>query len=530
MRQFRIDFAMNNRHEMIVDSEKGIFRHELDELELQMLRSQTVPYLLPIEWSEIDGIVTFRYALTGMRMLVHRLQQEPITMEQYYGLLLSVTDALLECKDYMLRPESCMLNDQFIFTGERMDDIRFVYLPLKEADGIGLQPVDGLLQLAVRWTTYIDTIDGEGLKRIVQSLGQSRSPLNNLRETLLELIANGHGGGAASLCEIASRPKEQPFASQPYAGLVDKPEQHVLRQSISEAGKERNGLPLNIVLMNDAEQSNGGELLHDADEPEQGARRRQGKWMMIAAWALGAACVWRFLYMSEPSRSNLLICAALTLLLTGGLYYAWTKIGSLFIREKASEDDREWMEPLSGPLDPDPPKAKAAWKWSSEPVMPEYELPLSSTTSSMGNYSIPPSASQPSQQGARKRLEPTTVISETENKAVQAGEINEAHARQPWLSRVWNGQEEKIEIDADSFKIGRSIDGAGYSEDAEGVSRLHLEIERVNGEHHAKDLGSRNGSLLNGKLMVPYKAYKLEAGDRIHLAGDKGPLYELRTG
>lgn len=530
MRQFRIDFAMNHGHEMIVDSEKGIFRHELDELEIQMLRSQTVPYLLPIEWLEIDGAVTFRYALTGMKMLVHRLQQEPITMEQYYGLLLSVTDALLECKDYMLRPESCMLNDQFIFTGERMDDIRFVYLPLKDGDGIGLQPVDGLLQLAVRWTTYIDTIDGEGLKRIVQSLDQSRSPLNHLRETLLELIANGYNSSAVTLRDNPSRQKEQPFASQPYARPADKPERHDLHQSLSEAGKKRNGLPFNIVLMNDAEESNSGELPYYADELEQGARQRQGKWMMMAAWALGAACVWRFLYMSEPSRSNLLICAALTLLLTGGLYYAWTKTGSLFIRDKASEDDKEWLEPLSGPLNPDPLKASASWKRSSEPEMPEYELPPSGTTSSMGNYSIPPSASQPSWQGDRKRLEPTTLFSETENKAAQDTEFIEAYARQPWLSRVWNGQEEKIALDADSFKIGRSIDGAGYSEDAEGVSRLHLEIERVNGEHHAKDLGSRNGSLLNGKLMVPYKAYKLDAGDRIHLAGDKGPLYELRTG
>lgn len=518
MQQFRIDFAMNRGHEMTIDREKGIYRNELDELELQMLQSQPIPYLLPFDWFEMDGKVTFRYSLAGKKMIVHRLQQDPITMEQYYGMLLGVTDALLECKDYMLRPEGCMLSDSFIFIGDRVDDIHLVYLPLKNGEETGESSSEGLLQLVIRWTTYIEKIDGEGLKRIVQLLGQSSSPLNDLRETLLDLIANGHGSYAVKFNEPPLQQKEQSFFIHEY----EQPP--ALRAEPSSVNKERNGLPSNVLLMNEAEASNSGDLLPFEDEPERMEGKRQGKWTGIAIWTLAVACVWRFLYMSNPSGTNLLISAAVTLLLLAGLLFTWRKPSNLLIRNKDSEDGQGWLEPLSGPL-----PASASWKARAERESLEIDVP-SSTTSSMGNYSVSTQASQLSEPPKRKVLAPTTVLSDKGNKLDDVTALLGAAEHHPWLSRVWNGQEEKIALDADSFKIGRSSEGVGYSENAEGVSRLHLEIERINGEHHAKDLGSRNGSLLNGKLMVPYKAYRLEAGDRIHLAGDKGPLYELRTG
>ncbi|MNZ94995.1 FHA domain protein [compost metagenome] len=95
------------------------------------------------------------------------------------------------------------------------------------------------------------------------------------------------------------------------------------------------------------------------------------------------------------------------------------------------------------------------------------------------------------------------------------------------LKRSWRGQEDSIELKETSFKIGRAGEHASYADQASGVSRLHVEIEDVDGEYRAKDLGSRNGSLLNGQAMIPYKAYKLSMGDVIHLAGTEGPSYEL---
>ncbi|MCM3632624.1 FHA domain-containing protein [Paenibacillus camelliae] len=82
-------------------------------------------------------------------------------------------------------------------------------------------------------------------------------------------------------------------------------------------------------------------------------------------------------------------------------------------------------------------------------------------------------------------------------------------------------------IDEAIFLIGRAEEGVHYQEVAKGVSRVHLELERNQGKLQVKDVGSRNGTYLNGQLMVAYKAYSLQAGDKLQLASTEGPIYEL---
>ncbi|MDF2836925.1 MAG: hypothetical protein K0Q63_2565 [Paenibacillus sp.] len=203
---YRIDFIHGRGHEMTLDKEGGIGRGDLDELDINMLKSQRVPCLLPVEWVEMDGRVTFRYALSGKKMLLHRLQQEPLTMQQFYGLLLRVASALLECRDYMLRPEGCLLGDTFMFVGDNLEDLSFVYVPLisrKDESDQG----DDLLAMVARWTAYVEEVDGEGLRNILQLFNANRWPLVELRRLLLEMLGKQRSNPA-----IAAPSEEKPFA------------------------------------------------------------------------------------------------------------------------------------------------------------------------------------------------------------------------------------------------------------------------------------------------------------------------------
>jgi len=186
---YRIDFAMDRGHEMIVDRDNGIRREELEEVELNMLRSNRIPHLLPLTWFELDGRVTFRYTLSGRRMLSHRLAVQSLTMEQFYMMLLGVVEALDECRHYMLRPEGCLLDDQYLFIGEQWNDISMAYVPLKQPEQSNAGTAN-LLALVVRWTAHISAIHGAGLQRLLQLLNQSNWPLTELRMALLEL--GGH--------------------------------------------------------------------------------------------------------------------------------------------------------------------------------------------------------------------------------------------------------------------------------------------------------------------------------------------------
>ncbi|RJX41658.1 FHA domain-containing protein [Paenibacillus pinisoli] len=546
MRRLRMDFAMNRGHEMTIDREEGISRSELDGLELQMLRSQRIPYLLPLDWYELDGSITFRYALTGHKMMIHRLQQEMLTMEQYYSLILALTDALLECREYMLRPEGCLLNEQYMFMGERFGDLKLVYVPFKDI-GEDRHCGEALLSLAVRWTSYVEHIDGTGLKRILQLLQHNRASLAELRETLLDLIAKASPAihRTAEYVQPRLQGAERSRGSAPYAPhAVSQSSSAQLKQHFAAEAEPQATLSLFAAQASSmqgqesfSDQKRGlNEIIpsrisqeeeiswSDEEEEDDGHDEEKGrsKWVAGAAFLLVTACIWRFLYMDHPTRQNLLISSGLTLFAVAGFIMFSKRGSSLLMTKKEPSDAEEDFEPHSSVF-------PSRFSWSKQPLAAALE-PLPATTESMGSYSVP-APQRAADPAPRTNLPATTLISSNNDDSSSHKTVTPATgAQSASLSRTWNGKEDQIAFASDSFRIGRSGDGAGYEEQTEGISRLHLEIERINGVYHAKDLGSRNGSLLNGKLMVPYKAYKLEFGDRIQLAGDKGPIYELKRG
>jgi hypothetical protein len=519
---YRIDFIHGRGHEMTLDKEGGIGRGDLDELEINMLKSQRVPCLLPVEWMEMDGRVSFRYALGGKKMLLHRLQQEPLTMGQFYGLLLRVVSALLECRDYMLRPEGCLLGDTFLFVGESLEDLSFVYVPLKSRKEESDQG-DDLLAMVARWTAYVESVDGEGLRGILQLFHANRWPLAELRRLLLEML--GKQRPQASLRHLSGEwPLERAIDS---AGddmpFIDGPEQ----QAVESGG----GGP---EMENDQQRiSDDGERIEFAEENDAFSKKRAGnrRWMAGAALMTGAACIWRFVYLSQPSSQSMLISLGLTLLLLVGALLIWRKGTELLIAPREPGADAPAFagssELQSGPL---PLKQR----WQLQSVYRDSDSSPdrgAATTNSIGNYALPPRSRDskaddsdselPGAAAPRAALEPTTILSTSSD-----GSSN--GAEKALLCRSWNGQEEEIPVLSDVFQIGRVNAGNGFEERADGVSRLHLEIVKEEGCRVAKDLGSRNGSLLNGTLMIPYKSYPLTPGDVIQLAGGKGPSYRFK--
>lgn len=51
------------------------------------------------------------------------------------------------------------------------------------------------------------------------------------------------------------------------------------------------------------------------------------------------------------------------------------------------------------------------------------------------------------------------------------------------------------------------------------VSRRHAEIQQIRGSYYIKDLGSSNGTYINGKTISKNKYIKLQQGDTIKLGG-----------
>lgn len=80
--------------------------------------------------------------------------------------------------------------------------------------------------------------------------------------------------------------------------------------------------------------------------------------------------------------------------------------------------------------------------------------------------------------------------------------------------------------DRSDFTLGRTIEGQPILPDVDlspydaftlGVSRLHAALRIINGEVVVTDMGSSNGTRVNGQKIVPHVDYPLNHGDLLAL-------------
>lgn len=69
------------------------------------------------------------------------------------------------------------------------------------------------------------------------------------------------------------------------------------------------------------------------------------------------------------------------------------------------------------------------------------------------------------------------------------------------------------------FIIGKQERICDFVLDVEGVSRMHVQFFEENGELYAKDLNSRNGSMINGRQLENEENVRLFNGDLINICG-----------
>ncbi|BBH24777.1 hypothetical protein Back11_61220 [Paenibacillus baekrokdamisoli] len=528
--ELRVDFSTSRGHEMIVDRDSGILREELDEVEIQMLQGQRIPKLLPIDWVDIDGKVTFRFSLSGRRMLIHRLQTQQISMLEFYSLLLTVAEALDDSQHYMLRTEGFMLSDHCLFVGESWSDVALVYMPLR---GIKAVPSTGeaVLAMTVKWIGYVDQPDGVGLQRILHDLREEHVSWSRLRQTIHSLLGTIHSEDMERFSRQAAAAQIQNSNLIPFRM---KESSNIELPKISEAQPNYTHWNVDKEL----------PLVHmDSEDTEQNPSKKG--WILGTMFIVIVGIIWRFLYLPSPNQTSLLISTGLTIMAVAGLLIYWkAKHGN---NEVSAEDWRlgsKWNEEEDGFVPDSIPLSRAVKKPgrvipgkmnSRDEVMVglagnENRTPFAARKEpEVQAPEVQAPAPEPARQmeivASRNNNNEATVLLGKE--ADYSGSTNES--ANFWVERETEGSVEKIILQAKSFIIGRSEEGTNYVDSSSGISRAHLELTSSHGGWSAKDVGSRNGSTWNGQMMIPYKAYPLNSGDCVQLAGDKGPKYTYRT-
>ena len=306
---------------------------------------------------------------------------------------------------------------------------------------------------------------------------------------------------------------------------------------------------------------------------------------LLAGGALVTAMIWKFGYLSHSNHFMLYGCTALTVAIVLVIYMILKGKSPLqkglqmpsFIRNKKLEEEEgseswRWQaDPVlaggGGALASATASATTAtdpMRWRDEniatifgsgspeqssirnqnSVMNGYEQPSgaypntgspvefgrSSQATSMPNYqeeSYTPHASHHSTEMLSPHMA-TVLLGQDASSDQQYGQ-SKVQVFTGYLERRENGamQMEPVRLTRGSFIIGRAAEGVHYLEKSTGTSRNHVELEISDQQITIKDLSSRNGTILKGEPIVPYKEYPLHEGDSFTIAQ---AVYTLRLG
>lgn len=530
------DFVRDGGTYMILQTKEGLRPEDLNRVQRSMLAAVTVPNLLRLDIREIDYQISLHYDITGKRMLSQCLRSDKISMPEFYGLLLQVVAVLEDSKRYMLSPSGFLLDETHIFVEEPLSSgaMYFTYVPWKEAPP-GLPLSQSLLSLITRMLTCVSRVEGDGIPQLVRLCGDELFSLGELKKMLLHLLSDEPSAKSMSGERVGER---KSILNEPLPRMVPRP---AVSSSRSAVVKEY--VPTDISTTTQSSKLSGATA-HDStdanairetwpgleDEAMAAVVTRIKPTYLVLGLLLVDALGWKFLYLDRPGTLGLALGALLTVLLGVTGVVLWRKfcsssisqeeeagdvpeesLGSLgTLRPLGFTNEREFDSSSLGEHAAISERSESAAKVSMEAFVPRSGLP---------DMRVEPSGSVIPEPESEVRFSPPTVLL---SRSALAGQDNPARERIPryYLERYESagGTAERIPLTPGSFVIGRSKDIAQYVENTSGVSRAHVEILVTSHGCTLKDLGSTNGTYLNGENVAPYKEYPLQNDDVFVLA------------
>lgn len=570
------DFVRNGGTFMILEKTDGLRMEELSRIQVGMLTSNRIPRMLPLFTREIDQNVTLQYDISGYKMLSQMLKSSQISLPVLYNLLFQLAEALAECRLYMLDPQNLCIHEDYIFIQGAMGqgELGLVYVPMMNSHAPQEKQTPQLFRdLVIKLMAHVQELEGEGIQRVLQLCDDERWDIRQLRELLLELCT----GQPVRLVSI-QLPEKKSDASFNYnktdteeSNRHQRERQQIIKPDVDikkadpyakallhrpTAGKPstRN---INYVHQNQTStqlESSSSFVSADQENVEMEERKSvTGSSRTTYIWLgcmVSMALVWRFIYMQEPGQNAMILSTVLSIGLIAAASWMWKRMGGA--------PDRSDVRPLFSLSLLGRKKDKGAeieeemfqesWRWNamdkskedkgksieSLPAAAFDEEHTSSRLRHMRTNSknltsedmLNPlyAAEQGREGGNSSELHlMASTIEATVNLQPLAGLANKgrsSNAPSYYLERTLNRGErsERVDVKGASFVIGRAADMVQYVDNSTGVSRAHVELSRGQSGYAIKDLGSVNGTMLQGNLLAPYKEYPLTDGDTFILA------------
>ncbi|SET95274.1 DUF6382 domain-containing protein [Paenibacillus sp. NFR01] len=509
------DFIQQDGISMLLRSPSGLTAEQMNMVQARMLMGSSIGHHLRLMLREVDLQITLEYAVSRRKMLSHLLKSEKLDMTSFYGLLLQIAGAMDEGKLYMLQPELYALHADYIFIEGPLNGgkahLTYVPVQLAELPGAGVS----LQMLVMTLMTAITELAGNGIQRLLKYCGDADFSPAGLKLLLAELLTS---------LPLEQQRREAPedsidgtrlhapseFQEQEIPPEQRKAERKTERSRTAPMDEEVQRPPwlIHYSLGPEAEASGEATDVEAEDTEETGSSPH--KTYTLLAGVLAMALLWKFLYFSHPQMLWLTVCIAGSLCIAAACWMIWSNRWRWGVGDTEEVDEGE--EAAGQTFGYDFGSTLEPVKREAPPLERRPGLPLSEKSTPAVEHIF-------GDHGMKSLGAPFPAMSEAATTQLSRGtpeaSTGASARRMPHLERVHEdegGYPEKIEINRPSFIIGRSAEVAQFVENSEGASRVHVEISRGTDGFILKDLDSRNGTIYQGEVMVPYKEYPLTDG------------------
>lgn len=434
--------------------------------QMRMLVGNTIPSILKCRVQGVDGKFRVCFDITSRQSVGSLFEEKKMGYQDLCMILGGFIQIMDELSEYLLNPERLVVKPEFMYVDLEKRQLYFCYLPGYAED---------IRQKFQELTEYIlPKLDHEDQKAVMLGYGVYRRALEDSFH--LEHIKR----------ELYQEREEKEIG---WENLIERKtdEKQILSDDIYEENrrtKRENGKEDEVLKRDEnlEKLSCGDELIWYESEPKEdkkkGKKHIHSEMAGMLIWCICAALA--ILMVIAGSMTGYLPRLPVTGMIAGilaamgiGMVWVWFAAFRKQKKEKEISEKREQVEE---------PMKNISVKF---PEMEEKEEQSVVTQKNFGETVV---------LSAGVITGPATLVS-----------------REP-------GELATIYLQKDLTVVGKMENAADAVIDLPTVSRIHAKIRKRDGEYYLTDLNSRNGTSVNGKMLLSEEEYCLQDQDEVDFA------------
>ena len=461
---------------------------ETKDYRIEVLKNNVVPGILPLTTGTEDGVFKLYYEVTGHQPISTIYSKKKLDHRALAAFIKGIVRALEGTGEYLLEPEGIVFEPEYIFLNGDME-CSFVYFPDREAGVAGALHAFGEYLIG-----HVDHGDSRAVKLaygFFETTGKDELLLDDLRKLM---VSEAPAPAPAPMPVTAPAPRPAP---------VPMPAPTPAPTPVREGAAREDSFP-QPVKKKDGKPSRRDKVKKEKKKAPKEKPPGRKSVLDYIIW-LGAAGVIIWLIYDNVLRkmgTGGLVITGIISLLALALIVGMIISGRSKDKKKLNIEDKEekeevktysYRESLAGR---DVGEEACYTGRSLEGVRPKKQYD--------GDYG----------ETGLLREHPGLDLDEYE----KTGLLTETRSRTPGLVPVRDSGMGPLLISHFPFVVGKSLSYADGKIEDPFISRVHCRFHKGEDDSYTlEDLGSRNGSELNGTLLTPNTPYLIHEGDEVKL-------------